>query len=365
MNNVIEVSGPKLPESLKDVTPEWLSGVLSGERGRVVVKSVTIDKEVHGTSTMARLALQYDDSTAAASLPDRLWVKAGYEPHSDAMGQLDLYAAEARFYRDLRGELPVNAPQCYFAACDESAKRGVILIEDLDGRGATFGYSTRPVSIDTMRKILTGLARLHAAWWADPKLWELSWLQLPLDYGSPMEAYFRAHTPEVVASYLDRPRAAAVPCNIANPKALNDALWALQALMASTPSCLLHGDPHIGNMFFEKDGTPGLFDWQILRRGRWAHDVTYAIVTALDVADRRNSEEDLLKHYLAQLEEYGVDAPDFDEAWLEYRRYLAWGLMVWLVNPEDFQPDEVNEPYLTRFAIAADDLKMFTSLGLG
>ena len=57
--------------------------------------------------------------------------------------------------------------------------------------------------------------------------------------------------------------------------------------------CLVHGDSHLGNLFFEADGTPGYLDWQSPMRGVWALDVGYFMGTGMTIEDRRHSEADL------------------------------------------------------------------------
>jgi hypothetical protein len=74
----------------------------------------------------------------------------------------------------------------------------------------------------------------------------------------------------------------------------------------------------------------GLYDWQCVARGSWALDYSYALAGALEPADRRDWEEDLLRLYLAHLADAGAEAPDFDAAWLAYRQQpmhaFAFGL---------------------------------------
>ena len=118
--------------------------------------------------------------------------------------------------------------------------------------------------------------------------------------------------------------------------------------------CMNHGDTHLGNLYEEPDGTPGFFDAQVAR-APWQFEVTYHMVGALDVADRRGHERDLLRHYLGCLSAAGIDAPSFDDAFEAYRREIAYGLFIFLINETRFQPEAVNTAYTVRFGSAADD----------
>ena len=109
----------------------------------------------------------------------------------------------------------------------------------------------------------------------------------------------------------------------------------MQHHQAGLARTICHGDTHVGNTYVLPDGTPGLVDWQLAAQGHGMHDVTYLIVTALSVAQRRAHERELIAHYLDRLATAGVHAPPtFDEAWLEHRRAAVWGLYIgWLTTP--------------------------------
>jgi aminoglycoside phosphotransferase (APT) family kinase protein len=352
-----------LPATLADVTPAWLSSVLSSGVRDVTVSAARIDRIIDGTATKARLLLTYDDPEAAADLPDRLWIKGGYGRERDKVTPTGAYAVEARFYRDLRPRIPVTVPACYFADCDERTQQGVILIRDLEQDGADFCNAARPMTVDQVASVLELLAPLHAFWWESDELDKIPWLRAPLERGSAPDHYVRRFTRADLDGFLSLPRASAVPASITADGVL-DALYALQDRVTQRPRCLLHGDTHLGNVYLNADGTPGLVDWQTVWRGCWAHDVAYFITSALAVEDRRGHERELLRHYLNALAAAGAAAPAFDSAWDDYRRYVAYGLFIWLINPIEAQPDDVNIPNITRFATAADDLDTFGALGV-
>ena len=74
----------------------------------------------------------------------------------------------------------------------------------------------------------------------------------------------------------------------ARPGADARALLKLQAFDRTRPFCFLHGDYHLGNLYFDADGAAGTLDWQSFCKGPWSHDVTYFITSALDIVDRRD-----------------------------------------------------------------------------
>jgi hypothetical protein len=105
-------------------------------------------------------------------------------------------------------------------------------------------------------------------------------------------------------------------------------------------------------------------DWQMLSIGPCAHDVAYWIAGALSVEARRAHERALLKTYHERLLSHGVKGFTFDDLWLEYRRFLAWGFYIWLRNPDTMQPLERNALLTARYAPAAVDHDVFALLGV-
>ncbi|MEU8137404.1 phosphotransferase [Streptodolium elevatio] len=351
-----------LPGTLAEVTPAWLSSVLSSADRNVTVDEVRVDRVIDGTATKARLRITYA-GPGADGLPTRLWIKGGYGRESAKVMPTGAYAVEARFYRDLSPRIPVVVPTCYFADCDETTQQGVVLLADLAQDGVEFCNAARPLTVDQVASFLELLVPLHAFWWQSAELDTIPWLRSPLERGTPSDRYVSRFSAADLDAFVAMPRADVVPAGITG-QGVVDALHALQDRVTLQPQCLLHGDTHLGNTYLRRDGSPGLLDWQTAWRGNWAHDVAYFITSALTVEDRRRHERDLLRHYLAALAAAGAAAPGFDEAWDDYRRYVAYGLFIWLINPVEAQPDEVNIPNITRFSAAADDLDTFGALGV-
>jgi aminoglycoside phosphotransferase (APT) family kinase protein len=159
------------------------------------------------------------------------------------------------------------------------------------------------------------------------------------------------------------PRAVAIPKFMHDRDRMERALVQLTAFCRTGPQCFLHGDYHLGNLYFDADGRAGTLDWQSGRRGHWSHDVTYFLVSALDIADRRRWDRALLQHYLGRLEAHGVtQPPTFDTAWEAFRLQIIDGLYFWLVNPVEFQAEENNCAVAPRFAMAALDHDTFSMI---
>jgi len=347
-----------LPVRIEDITADWLSAALSVRQPGVKVAVAEHENVILGTAAKVKLRLEYNAAGRAAGLPQRLWVKLGLEGEHRRM-IASVYRDEMRFFRDVQPLLGVNAPTCYFAGHDAEVDQYIVILEDLTSRGARIWRAIDNLTFKQAAAFLDVQAAYHARYWDSPELEEggsLGWITCLGEDRTTM-AYVAAHlVPETWAMYMAQPRGVVLPRVLQDRDWMRRAFDELMEINRRRPYCLLHGDPHIGNMYSEADGRPGFLDWQTIRRGPWAHDVTYFLVSALDVVDRRQWEKALLAHYLARLEAHGVTAPDFDDAWLAYRQQIIWGLFFWAVNPLEFQPEVVDTVYSARFAMAAIDV---------
>ena len=70
---------------------------------------------------------------------------------------------------------------------------------------------------------------------------------------------------------------------------------------------MIHGDPHIGNLF-DDHGRTGFLDWGIINVGAPMRDAGYFLTMAMAIEDRRAHERDLLRHYLDARAAVGRDA---------------------------------------------------------
>ncbi|KAK8011912.1 hypothetical protein PG989_000172 [Apiospora arundinis] len=105
---------------------------------------------------------------------------------------------------------------------------------------------------------------------------------------------------------------------------------------------LLHGDTHIGNIYFTATGEIGFLDWSAFH------------------SDRRAHEMEILDHYLETLHKLG--GPKFDrhndpEVMIEYRRSFMTNV-IWLICPDGLQSKERIDSLCERTVATYDDHKV-------
>ena len=330
-------------------------GALCRRYPGVEVLSANVVDIMAATATKVRVRLTYNPAGAELGLPPTLIVKGAFGKNVDDMEHT--FTDEMRAYRDVVSDIGINTPKCYFA--DKQNKNSITILEDLSSNDCIFGSAHVPLTFDRAASVLDLLAKLHARYWQHPQLaddGEFGWVLRSvtgwhLDY---MNTVVQADN---WSFYLSLPRGAALPNDTASDPArlirLLEAQWAFHRL---GPLTLGHGDSHIANVYFNSKGG-GLIDWE-MRRCPWYHDVTYFLVSALDIVDRRRWESALLQHYLGQLADHGICPPDFDKAFYCYRRELIYGYVLFITNGDgsQFWTEAANTAVATRSAMAVEDL---------
>ena len=347
-----------LPREVSEITAHWMTEAFRSQGRDIAVSRIELEDHIAGASSKVRVRLE----TANADDPKRVIVKGGFEKHSREMK--GMHWAEARAYRDLIPRVPASAPRSWYAEVDAEGQ-GIVVMEDLTLRDVRFLSLQTPIGFDTACRFLESLAALHASMWGAPDLVDGA---LFGDVAMPMVGRFEAYIerltePANFAAYAERPRGAAIPVALHDRERMKAGLWALRDSYAGQTRTIVHGDTHLGNLYLDADGNPGFLDW-VIRRAPWQNEINYFITAALDLPDRRRWEGALLEHYLAALRGHGIDAPDFDTAWLLYRREVVWGFFIWFLNSWDFQTESRNTAAATRFAMAMIDHDTYGLLGV-
>ncbi|WP_326559723.1 phosphotransferase [Micromonospora sp. NBC_01796] len=357
-------TGPTdIPVRTGEVTREWLTAVLCTGIPDAAVRAYAVADVSSGTSTRWRATVSYNDAGRDAALPTELFAKTTRSwTQRLLLGLADVLTGEPGFYRHLRPHLEIETPYGYHGAVDPASGRSIVLIEDVaTTRQATFCTPQTPISRAELEDLLTGMATWHGRHWNDPGLARHPFLhQTPRTFVGNLARFAQLRRRGRVG--VQRARTVIPDPVVARYEDLYLALWRSLELTTEGPLTLLHGDPHIGNVYRTGDGRMGFADWQVVMRGSWAYDVAYTIVTGLSVDDRRRWERDLLGFYLGRLGAAGGTAPDFDDAWLAYRQQTLWPYFGWLLSTgrsaiqPRFQPASTNFGMLERTSNAILDL---------
>jgi hypothetical protein len=303
----------RIPRSLDDVTPQWLTSAFRDARvllgGRVVeATSVRIGQEYGFTGVVGRVHLGYEEATG--DLPESVVVKlpmalddlvSGFRKAQERdparmRRHYERCAREERFYREVSASF---LPRVYYSAVDELSRGVVLLLEDLTD--CRQGDELEGCSVEDVAHVIDELAPFHARYWGGraPVVGFESTRLAPVAhqerYGHLLEAFLQRH-PDALAPDV---------AHIATR--LGSRLAVIAEKLNEGPRALVHGDLHLDNLIFDLPGRPVvILDWQVASVGPPAADVALLIFTSLGVEDRRASEADLLGRYVTLLSEHGV-----------------------------------------------------------
>jgi hypothetical protein len=319
------LTAPAIPDLVEDVlTPEWMTAAFSAQYPDIEVTSVVAGDSFSRISTNAMFTIECAGGLPE-DLPADLCIKGYFGEHTSYSF---VGAVEGRFYRDIVTPAGVfTLPHVYADDGNSKGTNGVVITEDVRARGWTFVEYQMPYSPDLVAQSLSQLARLHAVSEMPAIDTSGAWLN------GRLPGYTRRRGLKEISANFDGPVGANLPAEGRDAQRVVDAFVAYaQRPETSGTGGLIHGDAHVGNVFLDENGKPGLLDWQCVQRGHWATDIAYHIGTALDTPARESNERDLLRHYLDERGRFGAGIPSWDDAWADYRRAMIYGLFMWAIS---------------------------------
>ncbi len=324
------MSNLPVPLTVEDFTPDWAtealraSGTIGHERV-IAVETSPVGEGFGFLGSLARLALTYDRPRAGAPATVVAKFPAAVEVNLALALQYKVYEREARFFNEIKRSISaMPTPEAYYVDIKESGE-GVILLEDLDGKGQV-GDQLAGASLQEAERLMTQIADLHATWWGRADEAAISWVPA---FDGPVWAMTAQTLPALWPTYQQESGHLLLPgMEDVIERAWEGLPWLGQQLSRG-PMTLVHGDYRLDNMCFPaREGDPVIvFDWQLMSRGRGPYDVAYFMSQSLDVELRRESERALVKRYHDGLVTGGVRDYSFDDCFEDYRLATLWCVM--------------------------------------
>jgi aminoglycoside phosphotransferase (APT) family kinase protein len=299
---------------------------------------------------------------SSSPVPTDLFVKMPpLDPaRREAIAQTDMGRREERFYATLAPSVRLRVPACYASAFDPETCDFVIVLEDIVAGGCTISDGTVGVAPESAAVALEELAHLHARF-DDPAVRdaEVAWV--------PRARHASKYGERLLQIALDEHRDR-LPDDFAELAQLYiDHGDELQALWHSGPNTVIHGDPHLGNLF-DDHGRTGFLDWGIVNVSSPMRDASYFINMAMGIEDRRAHEEELLRHYLEVHNAIAATPISFDDAWRMHREQAAYCVPACcqiVVFPENITEKRrvFSQAFLARAEAAISDLDALGAVG--
>lgn len=173
MGKLVE-STELIPTTLAEITPAWLSDLISRDHPDIEVISAEVGDYFGHKQNKARVKVEYNEAGRKVGLPQALVVKGafkvregGNEPSGMDLGlELELlsYAKLVPFL-----DRP-NTPHCFGVCFDAKNRNGAMVLEDLAPSGATFLHQVSSLGYAQVAGFLDAWARIHAQWLDSPEL---------------------------------------------------------------------------------------------------------------------------------------------------------------------------------------------------
>ncbi len=287
-----------------------------GALGSGTVTRVKAAAHERHTATVATLDVRYTID-ASGFAPTRLFLKHGTR------------AGEPGFYSTVAPTLPQGVvPGCYFCEWDEEHNDATLLFEDLS---ASFDPPSRidPPGESQVDATLRALAALHSTWWQHPRLDEIA------DVCSASSKAFVLQTAfECFPEFMAKHGASLSPTERSAFDRFfgSDYLAQFASRLATGPRTAIHGDAHVGQVMFARDGSPRvrLIDWEDWQAGVGSDDIAFFFVMHAYRDWSPMREVHYLAAYHAALVEGGVKNYSLDDLRADLT-FSVRGLLAWPV----------------------------------
>ncbi len=304
-----------IPRYPTDVTPEWLSTVLSRRGTSVEVAGAEVVAIGTGqTGATYRVAATYGSDPGG--LPETFVIKLPAQDDAVRDRVVFGYRSECSFYSSVADRVRVPVPECYYCEITDDAMEYALLLADQ--APAVQGDQIAGCGEREARLAVTALAGLHGPTWCDPE-----WLDLPgIAFGRPDQDSAKGLgdvaqlSADITLEKLgDRMTEQDREIFSATMRVVTP--WLLSE---HDRYALLHGDYRLDNLLFDPDRTRvSVVDWQTLGIGLPARDLAYFTATSLDSPLRAEIEQGLVDDYHQGLLSHGVTGYDRDTCWRDYR----------------------------------------------
>ncbi len=308
----------KIITDIEQLTPEWLTSLYENNgflnQGKVI--EIISKNPLGGYSKTYSLELKFSDDAQGEDISSSIVIKSNPSRLS-----------EAKFYYFVAKTMKtIPIPICYDAAFSENSGWSHVILNNFSETHAK--HPEYPPSKRDFEKAIESLAEIHAFWWDNKNLKELTKHSIPcypminnffryeenLKWINERKERFLVHIEEKISN---------------NRRKLLETVFSLYPQVASErfkkgKITLIHNDAHVQNFSFPKDSENQkskaiLFDWDFWGSGVGCQDLV-SMIGFWHYPDYRHLiEKDLIKHYHNVLLKYGVKTYSWDECWYDYK----------------------------------------------
>lgn len=327
---------PAIPESVADVTVDWMQRALAAGGNRVPtiagMEAERIGEGIGMMGALLRCHLNYSEEDLSA--PRSVIVKLPSPiPKSHRTGRmLKVYQREYDYYSRIAPSAPVRSPHLFYGDFDRRRQRLALVQEDLHGMATA--DQVQGASAAQALTAVRSIARMHGHFWNRtdrPPLVGAFDITRPGIKRLAQLAYF-ANLPATLRNFehLLPDWAPALA------ETFGARMITFGDDMVAGSRTFVHGDFRLDNMFFGADGDDDGFaviDWQASGIGAGMYDVAYFLGGSVSTEIRREIEREALEEYHHIVSSMGARDFTVDECWRRYRQsMLALFLIIVIVG---------------------------------
>lgn len=315
-------------KSTTAITSDWLTEALK-ERGLLQSRVADLQHETIGAGVglmgeLGRLSVTYAQDE---SLPSTMIAKCAAQNENIEVARiLDFYNREVNFYNKIGKDCLLNVPDSYYGHVNQDTYDCALLLEDLGDvspRDQLVG-----ASVEEAESAIRRIAAMHAKWWNKT---ESDWMYPCMSVEEAGRLQQLLYLPALEAT-IEKFSDFLEDKSIRLLRLVGERYPDFWSNHLRAPDTFIHGDYRQDNMIYS-DGSldAKVMDWQISGAGKGILDVTYFMCQSLPAGLRAEIEQEMLKLYVSELADNGVQGYGFDECWEDYRRVIL-GCLVYPVT---------------------------------
>lgn len=307
-------SSTRIPSSLEDITPGWLNEqVFTDHRDNPItdLNHTAIGDERGFLSQTIRI--ETERPNRSTHLPESFVVKLRPDNEKSREVEADLngFTREIRFYSDIADNTDTRLAKVFFAEAD--ADGAALVMEDLSHLKG--GDQLVGLSHDQVCGVIETVAPVHAAFWNNPKLQDFDWAPAVDHYHLDS---FAGAWPDFEANYGLR----IGPDGRQIGQAIADNIDRIEAMVASRPQSIVHGDLRADNILFGEGDHAGdvvVLDWQLTMRNMPTLDLARLYGGSEPIRERASRHREIVELWHDALMHAGVEDYTADDAWADFR----------------------------------------------
>jgi hypothetical protein len=313
----------RLPQRPEDIAPEWLDAILRAggaltDQHVVGVNAAAIGAGRGYLSQTIRVHLEYDRASGPGPASVIVKIEPRTGAYADAAQDIKAFEREIGFYRDVAPSLPIRLPRVWCA--DVLADGNVLVMEDLSALEAL--DQVRGLRHEQTLAAVRAIAVVHARYWDQASLAELSWLP---DHDHFIGDGYAEHWPDFARAYEVNIGRAAVALGerVARRKD-----W-LEARIMERSATLIHSDLRGDNLLYDPvTREVVVIDWQLSTRSLGAIDPARLLGGSEPPAERRGHQHEIVAAWHDALVRAGVRGYDADDAIEDFRLAVLYCLFI-------------------------------------